>query len=62
MSEAGTWQQTIYNRPAEVRAIHGETVRVRWQDNGTLGFVPLDAIGNVREVSTDAGQGGDADD
>jgi len=44
------WTQTIYNRPADVTAIHGETVRVRWRDNGTLGFVPLDALGNACEV------------
>jgi len=36
--------QTVYNRPAAVVAVHGDTARVRWQDNGTLGYVSLEAL------------------
>jgi hypothetical protein len=46
------WNQSIYNRPADVTAIHAETARVRWRDNSTLGFVPLDALGNACEADT----------
>jgi len=41
------WEQTIHNRPAEVTAIYSETARVRWLDNGTLGYVSLDVLGET---------------
>ena len=39
------WVQTIYNRPARVDAVYSGQAKVRWQDNNTLGFVPLTALG-----------------
>jgi hypothetical protein len=35
---------TVYNRPAVVEGRFGTTVRVRYRDNGTLGYVPADEI------------------
>jgi len=34
-------RETIYNRPALVTDVYGDTAYVRWQDTGTLSFVPL---------------------
>jgi hypothetical protein len=50
------WCQRVYNRPAEVTAIYSEVAKIRWQDNGTLGFVPLDELGKPRSVDTDTEQ------
>jgi len=35
----------IWNRPARVDAVYDESAKVRWLDNGTLGFVPTRALG-----------------
>jgi len=34
----------IYNRPAKVEKVVDSHVVVRWQDNGTQGFVPLNEV------------------
>ena len=39
------WEQTIYNRPARVDAVYTDVAKVWWQDNNTLGYVPVDALG-----------------
>jgi hypothetical protein len=44
MSDAIGWEQTIYNRPAEVRSVWDTQAKVVWQDTGTLGFVLLEAL------------------
>lgn len=36
---------TVYNRPATVERVYSETARVRYQDNGTLGYVPREEAG-----------------
>jgi hypothetical protein len=38
------WQQKIWNRPALVESVYSDVAKVRWQDNGTLGYVPLEAL------------------
>lgn len=45
----------VYNRPANVEGVYGDVARVRYQDNGTLGYVPADAVQGPDE-------GGDGDD
>jgi len=42
--EAG-WEQTIYNRPARIDAVYHDVAKVWWQDNNTLGYVPVEALG-----------------
>jgi hypothetical protein len=35
---------TIYNRPAKVEAQFSEVVRVRYQDTGTIDYVPSEKV------------------
>lgn len=39
-------KQTIWNRPARIDAMYEGTqiAKVRWLDNNTLGYVPLDEV------------------
>lgn len=43
------WEQEIYNRPARVDAVYTDTAKVRWQDNNTLGYVPVEQLGGCDE-------------
>jgi hypothetical protein len=39
----------VYNRPAKVEKLLPSTSIVRWQDNGTQGFVPTDLLDSADE-------------
>lgn len=36
--------QSVYGRQAVVEREYSETARVRYRDNGTLGYVPLSEV------------------
>ncbi len=42
----------IYNRPARVEAVYDSVARVRFQDNGMLDYVGVDAVPD-EEVQVD---------
>lgn len=44
MTDAVGWEQQIYNRPATVKAVYSSQAKVWWEDNNTLGYVPLEAL------------------
>lgn len=51
MPESGKSQKVIrvYNRPARVEKRLPTTSIVRWQDNGTQGFVPTETLEEVED-------------
>lgn len=41
MSESKSETVEIWNRPAKIEKRFSTTVRVRWQDNGTRGYIAI---------------------
>lgn len=44
---ASTIQTEVWNRPAKVERVYSDQAIVRFQDNGILDYVPLEALGVI---------------
>jgi hypothetical protein len=41
---------SAYNRPVRVRGVYGDIAQVQWEDNNTMGYVPVADLEETDEV------------